>query len=329
MLRYSARSSALLFGLFLFLGAAIVAAQSPIAAMYGDDQLRNKVITLGFVTAEIPASAGASFPAEIYLTQGDLQRAFDETRFRPDGAIVPTNTDLQLTAPSPATQRVLIDRLQKAPAAMKALQDQVDARRSSSAAPGQSGLLQIGVDSFAARLSSAGTPPGAAFPQNVCLVATDFANGGAIDRRDLFAQDRMRKGITACLSALDAAGVQSLVVPLVGAASSGTQSRDPQYEGQRVLMECRLINAIAGIALGIHDFAPNRRSVREIGIIQWEQEILGMFGATRGSPMSRAAQSAYRTYANQVKLALQNGLAGRKTSTSDVSGSCSAILNPS
>ena len=328
MLRHSARSSALLFGIFLFLGAAIGAAQSPIAAMYGDDQLRNKVITLGFVTAEIPASAGASFPAEVYLTQGDLQRAFDEARFRPDGAIVPTNTDLQLTAPSPATQRVLIDRLQKAPAALKALQDQVDARRSSSAAPSQSGLLQIGVDSFAARLSS-GAPPGATFPQNVCLIATDFANGGAIDQRQLFAQDRVRKGITACLSALDAAGVQSLVVPLVGAASSGTQSRDPQYEGQRVLMECRLINAIAGIALGIRDFAPNRHSVREIGIIQWEQEILGMFGATRGSPMSRAAQSAYRTYANQVKLALQNGLAGRKTSTSDVSGSCSAILNPS
>ena len=60
MLRHSARSSALLFGIFLFLAAAIGAAQSPIAAMYGDDQLRNKVITLGFVTAEIPASADSA-----------------------------------------------------------------------------------------------------------------------------------------------------------------------------------------------------------------------------------------------------------------------------
>ena len=329
MLRHSVRSTSLLFGIVAVLGAALVAAQSPIAAMYGDDQLRNKALTLGFVTGEIPAIAGVSFPAAVYLTQGDLQRAFDESRFRPGGAIVPTNTDLQLTASSPATQRVLIDRVQKAPAAMKALQDQADARRSSSGARSQSGLLEIGVDTFAARLPAATAAATIAFPQNLCLIATDFANGGAIDRRELFGQDRVRKGISACLTALDAAGVQSLVVPLVGAASSGTQSQDPQYEGQRVLMECRLINAIAGIALGIHDFAPSRRSVREIGIIQWEQEILGMFGATRGAPMSRTAQSAYRTYANQVKLALRNGLAGKKTSASDVSGNCSAILNPS
>lgn len=327
MLRHFARSSAFLVGTFVLLAGSIGVAQSPVAAMYGDDQVRNKVITLGFVTAEIPATGSASFPAEVYLTQGDLQRAFDEARFRPDGAIVPTNTDLQLAASSPATQRVLVDRVQKVPAAMKALQDQVDGRRSS-AARSQSGLLEIGVDSFPIRLSTADASPGAAFPQHACLIATDFANGGAIDRRELFAQDRMRKGIAACLTALDAAGVQSVVVPLVGAASSGTQSKDPQYEGQRVLMECRLMNAIAGIALGIHDFAPGRRSLREVGIIQWEQEILGMFGAPRGTPMSRAAQSAYRIYANQVKLALQNGLAGRKTSTSDVSGSCSAILNP-
>ena len=138
----------------------------------------------------------------------------------------------------------------------------------------------------------------------------------------------MRKGIAACLTALDAAGAQSVVVPLVVAASSGNQSNDPQYEGQRVLMECRLTNAVAGIALGIHDFSASRRSVREIGIIQWEQEILGMFGATSTAPMSRAAQTAYRTYTNQVKLALRNGLAGQKTTASDVSGACSGILGP-
>jgi hypothetical protein len=61
---------------------------------------------------------------------------------------------------------------------------------------------------------------------------------------------------------LDAAGAQSLVLPLMGAASSREQAL---YEGQRVLKECRLINATAGIALGIHDFAEARRSLTEIG----------------------------------------------------------------
>src|SRR5919107_729617 len=99
MLRHPAHPFALLVGMVTVLAAALVTAQSPVAAMYGDDQVRNKAITLGFVTAAIPA---ASFPAAVYLTQGDLQRAFDASRFRPDGAFVPTNTDLQLTAPSPA-----------------------------------------------------------------------------------------------------------------------------------------------------------------------------------------------------------------------------------
>jgi hypothetical protein len=334
MLRPYAVSGVLLFGTLLSQRAAVVAApqapagaaRAPVAAMYGDDQLRGKAITLGFQTASLPATNTAAFPVQIYLTQGDLQRAFDESRFRPDAAIVPTNTDLQLTAGSPATQKVLIDRVQRQPAVMKTLQDQADARRGRGAG-GQAGPLEIGVDTFVAQLS-ASPGPESSFPGNVCLIATDFANGAAIDRRELFAQDRFRRGIAACLRALDAAGAHSVVVPLVGAASSGTQATDPQYEGQRLLMECRLTNAVAGIALGIADFAATRRSLREIGIIQWEQEILGMFGATRGAAMSRAAQTAYRTYTNQVKLALRNGLAGQKTTPGDVSGACSGILNP-
>jgi hypothetical protein len=323
MLRPHARFHAFLFSTLVSLSAGIVAApQAPVAAMYGDDQVRSKAITLGFQTASLPATGTATFPAQVYLTQGDLQRAFDDGRFRPDAAIVPTNTDLQLTAASPATQRILIDRIQRQPAVMKALQDQADARRARSSA-----RLEIGIDTFVAQLAVP-SDQASSFPRNVCLIPTDFANGGAIDQRELFAQDRMRKGITACLTALDAAGAQSVVVPLVGAASSGTQSKDPQYEGQRVLMECRLTNAVAGIALGIHDFAASRRSIREIGIIQWEQEIFGMFGASRGAALSRTAQTAYRTYANQVKLALRNGLAGQKTMPSDVSGACSGILNP-
>jgi hypothetical protein len=139
----------------------------------------------------------------------------------------------------------------------------------------------------------------------------------------------VRKGIADCLSALDAAGAQSIVLPLMGAASSGTQSNDALFEGQRTLLECRLINATAGVALGIHDFAARRRNVREVGVVQWDQELARMFKVPSGSRGEKAAQAAYRLYAEQIKLAFRKGLAGEKTTQSDVSGSCTAILNAS
>jgi len=295
--------------------------------MYSDDQQRARSMAVGFATASIPATGTATAPAQIYLTTGDLQRAFDDARFRPAAAIVPTNSELQLTAKAPATQQVLIDRVRKQPDVLKALQDQIDGRRRSGGASPPA--LEIGIGSFVVKLSqTAGQPSPGPFPSTVCLLATDFPGGGAIDQRELFAQDRLRKGIAGCLTALDAAGAQSVVVPLVGAASSGTQANDAQYEGQRVLMECRLTNAVAAIGLGIHDFAASRRNLRELGIIQWEQELLEMFGARGGTPMSRAAQAAFRTYATQVKQALRNGLAGQPTSSRDLpGGGCTAILN--
>jgi hypothetical protein len=330
-IRYT-RACLLLIAPLLALAAGVaIAQQGPVAAMFSDDQKRGDAIALSFATAELGPTAAAGFPSQIYLTGGDLERAFDESRFRPDAAIVPTNTDLLITAPSPATQRVLIERVQRQSAVMRDLQDQIAARRKQSpAASGQqAGLLSIGVDSFVAQLPSQGKTQGdGAFPKVVCLVATDFAKGGAIDRRELFAQDRVRKGIAACLTALDKAGAQSLVLPLMGAATSGTQAKDPVYEGQTVLKECRLLNSVAGIALGIHDFAPSRRNIREIGIIQWDQELEQMFSLPKGTRLAQTAQNAYRIYADQIKLALRKGLAGEKMTSTDVDGSCTAILNP-
>ena len=182
--------------------------------------------------------------------------------------------------------------------------------------------LQIGVDSFVAQLPKGGSADvKGAFPRHVCLIATDFPTGGAVDRRELFAQDRVRKGVAGCLAGLDAAGVGSVVMPLLGAASTQTQSHDPVYEGQRLLQECRHLNAVAGIALGIHDFVPGRRTVREIGIVQWDREIADMFGG------SAAAQDAYRVYAEQIKRAVTKGLAGEKTTSADVNGNCAATLD--
>lgn len=323
---------ALLIAISLSMSVGIgLAQQGPVAAMFADDQKRDASLALSFLQVDLPATKAAGFPAQLYLSAGDLERAFDRPEFRPDATIIPTNTDLLVMAPAPATQRVLIDRVQKQAEVMRDLEEQVAIRQKQSSAPsgGEPGLLRIGVDTFVAQLprGADNNPRTGAFPKTACFIATDFAKGGAIDRRELFAQDRLRKGIAECLAALDAAGAQSLVLPLMGAASSGTQANDALYEGQRVLMECRLINATAGIALGIHDFAAGRRSLREIGLVQWDQEIARMFKVPSGSRAAKSAQSAYLVYADQVKQAFRNGLAGEKTTSSDVSGSCNAILN--
>jgi hypothetical protein len=315
----------------LFAAGTASAQQGPVAAMFRDDQQRGPSIGLSFATMEMPPTAAADFPAQIYLTAGDLERAFDRSQFWPDGAIVPTNTELMITAPSPATQRVLIDRVRRNSSVMRDLQDQIEARRKqtpAAAGGGRDGLLDIGVDSFTAQLPrNAGAKRSGAFPRAVCLIATDFPKGGAIDRRELFAQDRVRTGIAACLDSLDAFGVQAVVLPLMGAASSGTQAKDLRYEGQTVLKECRLLNSVAGIALGIHDFAPRRRRIREIGIVQWDQEIREMFSLPQGTRLSQTAQNTYRTYAEQIASAFRRGFAGEKTTSSDIDGSCTAILN--
>ena len=304
------------------------AQQTPIAAMFAEDQKRDRNLAPSFVVVDLQASKTGGAPPKVYLSAGDLVRAFDKPEFRPDGAIVPTNAELQFDATSPATQRVLFDRVRKNPDVERDLQEQAEAyRKKHPAASGQPGVMTIAVDTFVAELPRNAKQSTAGLPRVVCLVATDFANGGAINRRDLFTQDRVRKGIAACLTALDGAGVQSVIMPLMGAASSGTQAKDTQYEGQRLLKECRLLNSVAGIALGFHDYAVNRRNIREIGIVQWEQEVTDMFSVPAGSPAAESAQRAYRTYADQIKVALNKGLAGQHTTASDMDGNCNTTFN--
>jgi hypothetical protein len=320
---------ALLLGIFCWLPAEVaIAQQGPVAVMFGSDQKRDAALALSFLPVDVPPTKTAGFPLRVYLSAGDLERALDNAQFRPDAAIFPTNTDLLISAPAPATQRTLVDRVRKQPDVLRDLEDQIAIRQKQSppSSGSEAGLLRIGVDTFVAQLPrGASSKPGVgAFPKIVCLIATDYAKGGAVDSRELFGQDRVRKGIAGCLAALDAAGVQSVVLPLMGAASSGTQTNDALFEGQGVLKECRLINSTAGIALGIHDFAPTRRSLREIGIVQWDREIVGMFNMPKSSSLAR---NAYRKYAEQIRQAVRKGLAGDKTTASDVDGSCNAIFN--
>ena len=112
-----ARAHTLLIGTFVGVisAAAAVAQQgsSPVAAMFSADQKRDASRAASFEQVDLPATTAAAVPLRVYLSAGDLERAFDRPEFRPDAEIVPTNTDLLITAPQPATQRVLISRVQK------------------------------------------------------------------------------------------------------------------------------------------------------------------------------------------------------------------------
>ena len=83
----------------------------------------------------------------------------------------------------------------------------------------------------------------------------------------------------------------------------------------------------AGIALGVRDFAANRRNLREIGLIQWDEEVVGMFRVPKGSRAEAAARRAYAEYSERVAQAFRKGLAGEPTTASDVHGSCIGVLN--
>lgn len=287
------------------LGAVAAAQQAAVGAMYAADQKRERALEPSFATATLASTV------RVYLSAGDLERAFDTASFRPDAAIMPTNTALAFAAASPATQRLLIDRVKLDAATLKELDAQAAARRSK-------GTLQVGTDTFVAKLAGSGR-----FPKSACFIATDFAQGGSVDQRDLFTQDRVRQGVAACLAALDAGGAVTVTMPLMGASSSETQSKDPVFEGQRLLKECRLINSVAGLALGIHDFVPKRRNIREIGIVQWVREFQEMFSLPKASKVERAS---YESYAEYITVAWRKGLEGMKTTPGDVGGNCATTF---
>jgi hypothetical protein len=107
-------------------GAVALAQPGPVSAMFDSEQKRDGSRSPSFKLVELPATSGQS-PLRVLLGAGDLERAFDRPEFRPAAAIIPTNTDLAITASQPATQRVLISRVEKQPDVMR------QGRRASSA----------------------------------------------------------------------------------------------------------------------------------------------------------------------------------------------------
>ena len=177
-----ARAFALLVAIVAVPAAVAIAQQGPVGAMFESDKARDASRAASFQLVDLPATRAAQSPLRVYLSAGDLERAFDRPEFRPAAAIVPTNTDLSITAPQPGTQRVLVSRVQKQPEVLRDLEDQIAARRKQPAATsgGEPGVLRIGVDTFVAQL-----PRGAATPANGQL-----PEGGVPDRHRL----RERRG---------------------------------------------------------------------------------------------------------------------------------------
>ena len=124
----SPRVDVLVLAACLSVAAAVARAQqTPIAVMFADDQKRDQNLAPSFLVVDLPVSKTGGAPPKVYFSAGDLVRSFDRPEFRPDGAIVPTNAELQVDAPSPATQQVLFDRVRKLPDVARDLHDQVEA----------------------------------------------------------------------------------------------------------------------------------------------------------------------------------------------------------
>ena len=209
--------------------------------------------------------------------------------------------------------RLFISRVQKQPDVMRDLEPSRDTQ-AAVAGIGRRARSPSNRHRYVRRASRRVTPASqGAFPKNACFVATDFAKGGAVDRRELFLPDRMRQGIAACLDALDTAGARSLVLPLLGAASSTTQRNDAQYEGQRILKECRLLNSTTGIASAFTTSPPAAaicaRSASCSGTGSSRACSAWMPAAARNEPRRRP----YRAYAKQVSDVFRKGLAGQKS----------------
>jgi hypothetical protein len=326
MLPLNKRLLSVLFGI-CGIGASwtALAEDLPVASWFTDRQGSSQ-FARSFYEEQLSATPTEPRELSVYLTVGDIAVAFDEARFRPDGAIVPTNMNLDLHASFPATQAILIRRVSADPTALHDLQTQVEAerKRHGSGIAAGSAVLALATGTFTASLkrvpltNDARSRP---FPTTVCLIATDRPTGGSISRRDLFTQSQVRIGVKDCLLSLDKSGAHSVMMPLIGAASIATQGKALADPKERLLLRCRLVNAISGIALGISDFAPTRGAVEEIGIVQWDTDLLRLFSAPN-RPVTPKIEEAlardYQDYSQGVIETLKRGLQGKLTTGDDL-----------
>lgn len=307
----------------------------PVKAAFIDGQNKAQFLARSFVEESLQQPPGTMQPLKIYWTAGIIEPFFDDPLFRADGAIMPTNTALNLSATYPGTQQILIKRVENG-GEFNNLYNQVKSHRYkiNPQASNDTPVLTLGTDIFTAKLAPSPKVTDAQskkFPSFVCLIATDTVDGKGYQLRDFLEQERLREGIRACLDDLDRKKVRSVVMPLIGAASYATAAPNQNLDRrQRELLRCRLVNSISGIALGISDFAPSRRSILEIGVVQWDRDIERMFRPPQGTTDVREKkllEVEYTKYATRVKDVIARKLNGDpKDADKEQKRDCNQIL---
>jgi hypothetical protein len=301
----------------------VSAAEKPLGTMFRETQAESK-FDRSFFSHEVPRSESSTSSWMVYLFAGDLAKTFDLPKYRVDAAIMPSNTRMQLNAIFPFTQKILLDRVRRHKNEFENLENQV--RK----IPETDLPMILGTDTFTARLRfQPNSPASLPFPSAVCFIATDNPEGGSIEQRDFFYQRRVRDSVSKCLKSLNALGAKSVAMPLIGAASTGTRDQDLPTARVRALLRCRLINSISGIALGISQFMPERRSIEEIGVIQWDKDIERLFRPPTNSSKEDVAtlKEEYAKYAQNSVETMKRALAGQVTTAEQLKDrDCETIL---
>ena len=75
MVQSRARAFVLLLGVCVWSRTDLALAQTPVAAMFADDQKRDVALASSFARVELPPATTATAPLHVYLSAGDLERA--------------------------------------------------------------------------------------------------------------------------------------------------------------------------------------------------------------------------------------------------------------
>jgi len=114
------------------------------------------------------------------------------------------------------------------------------------------------------------------------------------------------KSSDTCLLDLDSRGAKSIAMPLIGAASAWTVGR-PGSDADFEFRQCRMINSIAGVGLGLYQFLPNRKSIEEVGIVQWTVDLERQY--PRGTEES--GKESVAEYGSRVVATLDSAIKGK------------------
>ena len=219
----------------------------------------------------------------IFSIVGDLREVISSRPFTPDGIVIPTNVDLDIKADFPVVQKIFVGQLKVYPKLYNELQDAIYRYRNANHFGSTNQTLDLAREAFVASFSKESVV--ASFPRVVCMVATDYREGGSINFRDFFTHYRISEGIHKCVQAMKNEGVKSIAMPLIGAASIGSSTSDLKNVKNRRVLECRLANSFAGVLLGVsQSIREGRGSLEEVGIIQYQKELERLFFSDPDDP---------------------------------------------